>query len=41
MAKAKNITSKRGRKKKALSFWDRVARGVERIFSTAFPKRAK
>ena len=41
MAKAKKTTSKRGRKKKALTFWDKVARGVERVFSTAFPKREK
>tara|TARA_R100000742_G_C4269590_1_gene88118 strand:- start:1343 stop:1468 length:126 start_codon:yes stop_codon:yes gene_type:complete len=41
MAKAKKTTSKRGRKKKALTFWDRVARGIERLFSSALPKRGK
>jgi len=44
MAKAKKSntkTTKRTYAKKSLSFWDRVARGVGRLFSTAFPKRGR
>tara|TARA_R110001592_G_scaffold318054_6_gene595095 strand:- start:1400 stop:1516 length:117 start_codon:yes stop_codon:yes gene_type:complete len=38
MAKAKKTTTKRTRK---VSFWDRVANGVEKLFSSAFPKRGR
>ena len=41
MAKAKKTNTKRGRKKKTLTFWDRVANGVEKLFSSAFPKRGR
>tara|TARA_R100001244_G_C5098730_1_gene118281 strand:+ start:456 stop:566 length:111 start_codon:yes stop_codon:yes gene_type:complete len=35
MAKSKKTT----KKKKTLTFWDRVARGVGRLFSSAMPKK--
>ena len=38
MAKAKKTTATRTRK---VSFWDRVANGVEKLFSSAFPKRCR
>tara|TARA_R100000458_G_scaffold28112_1_gene25703 strand:+ start:1900 stop:2013 length:114 start_codon:yes stop_codon:yes gene_type:complete len=36
---AKRKTNTRKSKKKTLGFWDRVARGLERLFSSAFPKK--
>ncbi len=38
MAKAKKTSTKSTRK---LSFWDRVVNGVEKLFSSAFPKRGR
>jgi|TARA_R110002020_G_scaffold3284_2_gene14889 hypothetical protein len=42
MAKAKKRTTvKTAKRKRKLSFWDRVANGVEKLFSSAFPKRGR
>tara|TARA_R110002051_G_C8618155_1_gene482861 strand:+ start:146 stop:283 length:138 start_codon:yes stop_codon:yes gene_type:complete len=41
-SKDKKTTAKSTRRrKKVLSFWDRVANGVEKLFSSAFPKRGR
>ena len=41
MAKAKKTKSKKVNKKIILTFWDRVARGVKKLLSPAFPKRGR
>ena len=36
---AKKKTNTRKSRRKTLGFWDRVAKGLEKIFSSAFPKK--